>query len=148
MATKSQPSLLLSRLAAGISYVGGLVALVFRKLLRRQPSATRTLVLARAGDVFTNRLGLGKAAFGKGVEERDAALDVLERHGLQAYFYLPAVGENDQDLNSALRLLAGRGYLITNRSGDLVGKVALARPAAEEIALHRRSMLRVVSSET
>ncbi|NHR07424.1 hypothetical protein HA052_19725 [Chromobacterium haemolyticum] len=76
--------------------------------------------------------------------ERDKALDVLAQNGLAAHYYLPAVGVADRELAAACRELAGCGYLIVDRYGDLQGKVAAARPTSDEIAQERRAAFRIV----
>jgi len=63
---------------------------------------------------------------------REEALDTLARHGIDAHYYLPAVGCEDNELSNALRLLGGRGYLMTHANGSLVGKVAKARLTPDE----------------
>jgi hypothetical protein len=85
--------------------------------------------------------------FGKGVQEREAALDVLARHKLHARQYHPAIGIGDPDLRQAMTLLAHQGYIFTDETGGMVGAVGLpARPTSDEVAQLRRSALHVVSS--
>ena len=70
--------------------------------------------------------------------EREAALDVLAQHGLRAHLYLPAVGTEDESLAHALRILAARGYIFTDREGHVVGHIGIAHPAADDFASPRR----------
>lgn len=81
-----------------------------------------------------------------GERAREHALDVLEQHGIAAYYYLPAVGCEDQELAAALRLLAGRGYLLTDARGALVGKVAKARLSSAERADETRKRFFLVEN--
>lgn len=75
---------------------------------------------------------------------REEALDVLEKHGIRAQFYMPAAHAKNQELADALRLLAGRGYIMTNHDGSLVGAVATARMTADESAQQRRAHFKVI----
>lgn len=77
---------------------------------------------------------------------REAALDVLEKHGIRAQFYMPAAHVRDRELADALQLLTGRGYLMTDAEGRLVGAVATARPTVEENAQQRRAEFKVVET--
>ena len=78
---------------------------------------------------------------------REAALDVLEKHGIRAQFYMPAAHVKDRELADALRLLAGRGYLMTDAEGRLVGVAATARPTVDENAQQRRAEFKVVENK-
>jgi predicted HD phosphohydrolase len=91
-------------------------------------------------------LGLERKVYPTDVGEvaRARALDVLERHALQAHWYAPAVGCTDGELADALRLLGDSGHLITDRHGALVGRFATCRPTHEECAAMRRASFRVV----
>ncbi len=84
------------------------------------------------------------AAMFDGSRARDEALSVLNKHGINAQLYLAAAGETDRELADALRLMAGRGYIMTDKNGGLVGAVAQAIPSSEEIAQNRRASFRVV----
>ena len=53
---------------------------------------------------------------------RDARL-ILKRHGLTPQLYLAAIGEEYQELRSALDALAFSGYIITDSKGQVVGKL-------------------------
>jgi hypothetical protein len=86
-------------------------------------------MLKRLAQLLTN---------GSSDRAREEALDTLAMHGIDAHYYLPAVGCEDNDLANALRLLAGRGYLMTDAKGALVGKVATARLTREERAQESR----------
>lgn len=78
---------------------------------------------------------------------KEKALDVLGKHGFRAHYYLPQVGIEDRELADACHLLAGKGFLITDSSGALVGKVATARLTPAELAKERRASFRLVKSE-
>lgn len=75
---------------------------------------------------------------------REEALDTLGRHGIDAHYYLPAIGCEDKALANALRLLAGRGYVMTDAKGVLVGGVAKARLSQEERAKESRKRFYLV----
>lgn len=90
-------------------------------------------------------LVLGRPMLGKGVKEREDALDVLEQHGLRAHFYLPAVSMENQELANACRRLASAGYIITTADGTITGKVAAARPTKDEQIARRRASFKLVS---
>jgi len=79
---------------------------------------------------------------------RENALDVLEKHGCRAHFYLPTVGaQDDRELWDALETMRLAGFIVTDQSGNLVGKVATARPTREECAEERRASLRLINTE-
>lgn len=69
---------------------------------------------------------------------RQQALDTLDTHGIDAHYYLPVVGCEDKELANALRLLGSRGYVMTDSTGALVGKVAKARLTPNERASESR----------
>lgn len=79
------------------------------------------------------------------VHARDKALAVLKRNGLQAFYYLPHSGIEDQELADALRFLGKSGFIITDqKTGDLTGRVMAASMASQERAKQRRAQFRVV----
>ena len=78
---------------------------------------------------------------------RDKALDVIERHGLRANYYMPAIGIQDEELANACRMLASAGYIITDAHGTITGKVATARPSKDELVAKRRASFRLVENE-
>jgi|TARA_R110000851_G_scaffold333407_2_gene512793 hypothetical protein len=79
---------------------------------------------------------------------RERALDVIEAHGYRAHFYLPTVGaDKDRELWDALETMRLAGFIVTDQSGHLVGKVATARPTSQEIASERRATFRLVETE-
>lgn len=79
---------------------------------------------------------------------RESALDVIEKHGYRAHFYLPTVGAlEDRELWEALETMRLAGFIVTDQSGNLVGKVATARPTSQEIASERRAAFRLVETE-
>lgn len=76
---------------------------------------------------------------------RERYLDVLEKHGIEAYYYLPCVGNRgDDELCDALDALAHAGYIMTDTSGSIVGKVVKARLSSDEKAVQRRAEFRVI----
>jgi len=78
-------------------------------------------------------------------KERDKALDTLSEFQFNAHYYLPSVGNRDnKPLCNALDSLAGQGFIITNNSGDLVGKVAKANMNSNEVANAKRATFKVV----
>ncbi|HEY0843430.1 hypothetical protein [Methylotenera sp.] len=77
---------------------------------------------------------------------RDKALDLLEKNGLRAHYYLPAVGMESQELANACRTLASAGYIITAADGTITGKVASARPTKKELAALRRAAFKLVQA--
>ena len=81
-------------------------------------------------------------------DARANALDVLDKHGYRAHFYLPTVGaQDDRELWDALETMRLAGFIVTDQSGHLVGKVATARPSSQEIASERRASFRLVDIE-
>ncbi len=76
---------------------------------------------------------------------REAALDVLERHKMKAYMYFPAIGHrNDPELSHALDVISAAGYIITDSSGGIVGKVANVRLSSTERAEQKRATFKIV----
>ena len=75
------------------------------------------------------------------------ALDQLEKHGLRAYHYMPAIGMEDKALAHASRVLGRAGCLVFDAKGRLVGNVYPARPSAEEMVTERRSAFKIVKIE-
>jgi hypothetical protein len=81
-------------------------------------------------------------------DAREKALDVIEKHGYRAHFYLPTVGaQDDRELWEALETMRLAGFIITNQNGHLVGKVATARPTSQEIAEERRASFSLIKTE-
>lgn|SRR5690554_6542244 len=58
----------------------------------------------------------------EGAMRRDARL-ILKRHGLTPQLYLATIGEEDQELRSALDSFAFTGHIITDSKGQVVGKL-------------------------
>lgn len=83
---------------------------------------------------------------GLGVNGREKALDLLEKNGLRAHYYLPAIGMDNQELANACRILASAGYIITTSDGTITGKVASARPTKDEQIALRRASFKLVQS--
>lgn len=98
--------------------------------------------------------GFGKMAyrkfFAKSQEqswngERDEALDTIKKKNYDAHYYLPSIGSRDnEELGNALDSLAGQGFIITDKNGCLVGKVAKARLSSNEVAEEKRATFSVV----
>jgi hypothetical protein len=79
---------------------------------------------------------------------RENALDVLEKHGYRAHFYLPTVGaQDDRELWEALETMRLARFIVTDRNGHLVGKAASARLTSQECAEERRASFRLVQTE-
>lgn len=77
--------------------------------------------------------------------ERDEALDTIKKQNYDAHYYLPSIGSRDnEELSSALDSLAGKGFIITDKNGSLVGKVAKARLTSNEVAEAKRATFSVV----
>lgn len=92
---------------------------------------------------------LSPRARGEGVaispSARDNALDILDTNGIDAHFYLPAVGSRDNsELSEALDFLGSKGYIFTRSDGSLVGKVAKARISPDEKASQRRANFKII----
>lgn len=75
---------------------------------------------------------------------RTKALDILDRHGLRAHYYMPAIGMQDQELANACRTLASAGFIITSADGTIIGEVAVARPTKSEQIENRRASFKLV----
>ena len=81
------------------------------------------------------------------MKRRNDALDTLEIHGLQAHYYLPATRITDNTLADACRFLGNSGYIITDRQGSFVGKIATARPLKGGWVAPRRASFQIAKSE-
>lgn len=78
-------------------------------------------------------------------ESIDAAVNVIEQRGMKAHLYLAGVGSRaDKELSYALDTLEAAGYIVTDQSGALVGKVATRGMSSEEIATQRRAEFKVI----
>lgn len=75
------------------------------------------------------------AEWGIFMKRRNDALNILQSHGLNAYYYLPAIKITDNGLAEACRFLASSGYIITDQAGNFVGKIAIARPAGDGLVI-------------
>ena len=75
----------------------------------------------------------------------DKYLDVLQGHGIDAHYYLPAIGNRENpELCEALEALGSAGYIMTDSKGVIVGKVAKARLTSDEKAHQKRATFKVV----
>lgn len=70
----------------------------------------------------------------------EEALAIVNGRGYTVHFYLPATGvdHDDKELVDAISFLHSIGIIITDKSGNLVGKVATAGfPADQKVTLMR-----------
>ena len=75
----------------------------------------------------------------------DAAIKEIERYDMKAHFYLAGVGNrSNENLSYALDTLDAAGFIVTDSTGALVGKVATKNLGSDEIARQRRALFRVV----
>lgn len=82
-------------------------------------------------------------------KERQAMLNVLSNRGMKAHKYFPSVGKrSDVELSVALDWFAANGFIVTDRSGEIVGKVSTANMDSAELAALRRSQMRLVESDS
>lgn len=73
------------------------------------------------------------------------AIDSIEKHGMKAHVYFAGISHRqDKELSYALDTLEAAGYIVTDNSGMLVGKVATKRLSANEQALQRRAEFKIV----
>ncbi|WP_445766808.1 hypothetical protein [Rheinheimera sp.] len=80
---------------------------------------------------------------------RNTMLNVISANGMKAHKYFPGVGQHDNnELYMALDWLAGHGFIITDKNGEIVGKVATANMDRCELAVLRRSQIKLVESHT
>ena len=76
---------------------------------------------------------------------RAAAIEVVQKHGLEAHLYFPSVGRrDDRELCDALDLLASNGFLVTDSGGNIVGKFMKVNESSSEIADARRAAFKIV----
>lgn len=76
---------------------------------------------------------------------REKYLDILDKHGIDAHYYLPSIGSRDNTLLcEALDAMASAGYIMTNSSGAIVGTVAKARLSPNEKAEQKRATFKIV----
>ncbi|MFK5894962.1 MAG: hypothetical protein QM504_17225 [Pseudomonadota bacterium] len=81
---------------------------------------------------------------GMSTEARDKALDILDKNGITAHFYLAASESRDNDeLSRALDYLSSCGFIMT-KDNSLVGGVAKARLSSDENATRRRAELKLI----
>jgi len=105
---------------------------------------SKLVAMLRKWVISTNRKWIAAGLSMSGMERRDQAFDVVAKHGLDAHLYLAASGVNDRELADALRFLSDRGYVVTDRNGNLVGKVAKAQLTPGEAALERRAKMYLI----
>lgn len=55
--------------------------------------------------------------------ERSETDRILSNHGMSAYFYMPAIGVDDQELRRALEMAAFNGRIVLDKEGRVVGKI-------------------------
>ncbi len=75
--------------------------------------------------------------------ESGEALARVQEAGYTVHLYIPAAGIEDYSLANDLRRLGDSGHIITDRKGNLVGKVATHLSRNQE-ALARRASFRLV----
>lgn len=81
-------------------------------------------------------------------KRRQAMLDVISNRGMKAHKYFPSVGQrNDVELSEALDWFAANGFIVTDKSGEIVGKVSTANMDSAELAALRRSQMKLVESD-
>lgn len=51
------------------------------------------------------------------------AEETLRQHNLKAEFYLATIGTEDRELRAAMDYFSFRGYLILNKSNEVVGRI-------------------------
>ena len=91
------------------------------------------------------RLKRHSIAHGK---EFQAMLEVVSKHGMKAHKYFPGVGQRDDvELSTALDWFAANGFVVTDKNGGIVGKVATANMDSSELAELRRSQMKLVGSD-
>jgi len=72
-------------------------------------------------------------------------LDVLDKHGITAHFYMASCGyREDTELSNALDRLNAAGYIFTDTAGHLVGRIAKARLSSQEIAELKRADFKII----
>lgn len=88
----------------------------------------------------------GDSLMGQIAQEK--ALDVIEKHGYRAHYYLPTIGaQDDREFWDALETMRLAGFIVTDENGCLVGKVATARPTKQECVEGRRASFHLVNTE-
>ena len=85
-----------------------------------------------------------KATSGSVPMAKEDAFDKLEKHGLRAYRYMPAIGIKDKGLAHACRVLGRAGCLIIDAEGRMVGNMYVARLTTEDVVAVRRPAFKVV----
>lgn len=82
-------------------------------------------------------------------KEFQAMLEVVSKHGMKAHKYFPAVGQRDDvELSTALDWFAANGFVVTDKNGAIVGKVATANMGRSELAELRRSQMKLVEYDS
>lgn len=96
-------------------------------------------------------IGLILAIIGNPKEERmrdiiarEKALDVMEKHGLRAFYFPAGIYIDDQELADACNILASTGHLLTDATGKMIREVAAARPSREEVSKNFKASFRLV----
>lgn len=81
-------------------------------------------------------------------KEFQAMLDVINKHGMKVHKYFPGIGHRDDfELSIALDWFAANGFVVTDKNGGIVGKVATANMDSSELAELRRSQMKLVESD-
>ncbi len=92
-----------------------------------------------------------RARKNRAFKKKEEALKILKSHHMQGHFYLAPMGEelyeSDKELYIAISILAGSGYIITDKEKNIVGKFATWNLTSEEQATLRRNMIKIIRSE-
>ncbi|MFT0547010.1 hypothetical protein ACMHYO_11815 [Allopusillimonas ginsengisoli] len=77
------------------------------------------------GVVLATLVRVALCAWGQALDRRRSrqAREVLKRHGLTPQLYLASVGVDDLELRSALDEFSSGGYIVTDKEGNIVGKL-------------------------
>jgi hypothetical protein len=103
------------------------------------------LFAVMAISILIIRIGSSKNSDRLSESSIEDAIDSIEKHGMKAHVYFAGISNrNDKELSNALDTLEAAGYIVTDDSGMLVGKVATKRLSVNEQALQRRAEFKIV----
>lgn len=75
----------------------------------------------------------------------NSAISEIEKRGMKAHFYLAgAASRYDEKLSHALDTLEAAGYIVTDSSGSLVGRLVTKNQVSDEVVKQRRASFRIV----
>src|SRR5690606_36586620 len=82
-------------------------------------------VYLACGVLLATLVHVAFCAWGQGLGRGKSrqAREVLKRHGLTPQLYLASVGVDDLELRAALDEFSFAGYIITDKEGNIVGKL-------------------------